>query len=83
MSRFINVFMKEYFLLQMAEGGSNPPRRSASSGGGPGGSSSSGGGGSSSAHGMYWPPASPEDKEVLIESRTVSGGSQSEMNQVW
>ena len=69
----------------MAEGGSNPPpRRSASSGGG-GSSSSSGGanGGGSSAHGMYWPPASPEDKEVLIESRTVSGGSQSEIHQVW
>ena len=82
MSRFINVFMKEYFLLQMAEGGSNPPRRSASSGGGPGGSSGGASGGSS-AHGMYWPPASPEDKEVLIESRTVSGGSKSEMNQVW
>jgi len=30
---------------------------------------------------MYWPPASPEDKEVLIESRTVSGGSQSEIHQ--
>ena len=23
---------------------------------------------------MYWPPASPEDKEVLIESRTVKAG---------
>ena len=67
----------------MAEGGSNPPpRRSASSGGG-GGSSSGAATGGSSAHGMYWPPASPEDKEVLIESRTVSGGSQSEINQVW
>lgn len=30
------------------------------------------GGGGGGAHGMYWPPASPEDKEVLIESRTVS-----------
>ena len=67
----------------MAEGGSNPPpRRSASSGGG-GGSSGGGANGGSSAHGMYWPPASPEDKEVLIESRTVSGGSQSEIHQVW
>jgi len=34
-------------------------------------------GGSGGAHGMYWPPASPEDKEVLIESRTVGGGAPS------